>query len=56
LWVGDMWSGPATVNIAAPELDFLADAEVIGGRWHEISWVKPYPDKIVAERMVAVAR
>jgi len=56
LWVGGMWSGPATVNIVAPELDFLADAEVIGGRWHEISWIKPYPDKIVAERTVAVAR
>ncbi len=55
LWVDDMWSGAAEVNITAPELDFLKDAEVIGGRWHEIGWVKPYPDKIVAERTVPLA-
>ncbi len=56
LWVDDMWSGSASVNVTAPELDFLKDAEVIGGRWHEISWVKPYPDKIVSERTVTLSR
>ena len=54
LWVGDIWSGPATLNIVAPELEFLTDAEVIGGRWHEIGWVKPYPDRVVASRTESV--
>ncbi len=54
LIVGDMWSGSAEVNITAPELQFLKNAEVLGGRWHEISWVKPLPDRVVSERTTSL--
>jgi len=47
--VSDIWSGSATVDAAAPELAFLADATVLGGRWHELSWIKPWPDRLIGE-------
>lgn len=52
--VADLWSGPAEANITAPELSFLRGAEPLGGRWHETSWIKPYPERVIAKRLVAV--
>ncbi len=50
--VGDLWSGAGNVNITAPELDFLQDANILGGRAHEVSWTKPYPDRLISKRVV----
>lgn len=45
--VSKLWSGQATVNVHAPELTFLGGARVLGARWHELSWKKPWPYKVV---------
>ncbi len=50
--VDDLWSGAATAELFAPEVQFLKGAQVLGGRWNEISWIKPYPDRLIAETIV----
>ncbi len=52
--VSNVWSGSATIDTNAPELAFLRDAEVLGGRWHELSWIKPWPDRLIGETEHAV--
>lgn len=37
-----MWSGRASVTFHAPELAWLAHAEVLGARTNQVAWVKPY--------------
>jgi acetoacetate decarboxylase len=51
--VGDLWSGSAEVNITAPELAFLRDARILGGRTHEVRWIKPDPTRLISRRLVA---
>ena len=45
--IGDVWRGSARINVSAPEIDFLNSATVIEGRWHPLSWTKPYPLELV---------
>ena len=52
LRVMNIWSGTAQIEVSTPELDFLKNAEVLGGRWHEISWTKPFPNSIVSCQQV----
>ncbi|MBM3505425.1 MAG: hypothetical protein FJX65_16330 [Alphaproteobacteria bacterium] len=47
--VSGLWSGPAVAQVHAPELRFLQGARVLGGRWHEVAWKKPWPRRIVRE-------
>jgi hypothetical protein len=47
--VSSLWSGAGRINVQAPELAFLKDSRVIGGRWHELSWRKPWPNRLVGE-------
>jgi acetoacetate decarboxylase len=50
--VTKVWSGRGHVEVSAPELAFLRDATVLGGRWHELSWIKPWPDRLIGETEV----
>mgnify|MGYP002640654599 CR=1 FL=1 len=47
--VTNLWSGSASFNVHAPELAFLKNAKVLGGRWHELSWRKPWPNRLIRE-------
>ncbi|NQV79603.1 MAG: hypothetical protein HQ495_03570, partial [Alphaproteobacteria bacterium] len=47
--VTNLWSGSATFEVDAPELAFLKKAKVLGGRWHELSWRKPWPNRLIRE-------
>jgi acetoacetate decarboxylase len=49
--VNGLWSGRASVEVAAPELAFLRNARVLGGRWHELSWKKPWPGRLIREHV-----
>ena len=52
--VQNLWSGPVTFRPFADELQFLADATPIGGRWHELAWKKPWADSVIREGTVAL--
>ena len=47
--VTNLWSGAATFRAHAPELAFLEGAKVLGGRWHELSWRKPWANRFIRE-------
>ncbi len=47
--VTNLWSGAATFRAHAPELAFLEGAKVLGGRWHELSWRKPWANRLIRE-------
>jgi acetoacetate decarboxylase len=47
--VSSLWSGPGRMTVHAPELAFLKDSRVLAGRWHELSWRKPWPNRLVGE-------
>ena len=50
--VADMFHGPATLSLSAPELLPLAVSEVLGGRVNTVSWTKDKA-RLVARRVVA---
>jgi acetoacetate decarboxylase len=47
--VTSLWSGAGTFAVHAPELTFLKGSRVLGGRWHELSWRKPWPNRLIGE-------
>ena len=47
--VTSLWSGAGTFEVHAPELAFLKGSRVLGGRWHELSWRKPWPNRLIGE-------
>ena len=47
--VENIWSGSANVQITAPELAALKNTKVLGGRWHDLSWKKPWPSRVIRE-------
>ena len=38
--IADLWHGPATLRLEAPELAPLAVEQVLGGRANTVSWIK----------------
>ena len=47
--ISDEWQGTPSLQIHAPELEFLGDATMLSGRWHKISLTKPAAADVVRE-------
>ncbi len=47
--ISDEWEGTPSLQIHAPELEFLRDATLLSGRWHKISFTKPAATDVVRE-------